>query len=123
MIVGDGEVVLGAGACDCRCLGIGGGEESLPGDEEGKMPRTCLAGTQLGIPSCHTRSSGPRPPLPTPGAAPIVERRAPATERTDKPATKHARPATAQPLDDAAAEVHPESYGEPVILPAVEPAL
>jgi hypothetical protein len=69
-----------------------------------------------------TAFAEPRPPLPTPGAAPVVERSAPAAERSDTPTPKHARPAPVQPLDEAAAEVYPESYGDPVILPAVEPA-
>jgi hypothetical protein len=69
-----------------------------------------------------TAFAEPRPPLPTPGAAPVVERRAPEAERSDKPTPKHARPAPVPPLEEAAAEVYPESYGDPVVSPAVEPA-
>ncbi|HKY38041.1 MAG TPA: tetratricopeptide repeat protein [Polyangiaceae bacterium] len=83
-----------------------------------------MVGVRAAAPVAEPRAfAEPRPPLPTPGAAPVVERRATEAERSDTPTPKHARPVPVPPLDEVAApEVFPESFGEPVILPAIEPA-
>jgi hypothetical protein len=65
----------------------------------------------------------PRAALPAPGGGRVVTPRAPVAERRDTPVPKHARPARPGPLvPTLPRESYPETYGEPVVLPAVEPA-
>jgi hypothetical protein len=74
-----------------------------------------LLGARLNAPSTELAAfAETRPPLPTPGAGPVVERRTPAAVDEKAPEPRHTPPRRAQPPGVVPEEEYPESYGEPV---------